>query len=138
MRKFIRHPSDVPIEFSVENIKITRDTLSNISVGGLALRSYDRVEVGLLINVTVPIVNPPFLAKGRVAWCLKRKEYFDIGVQFVEKGDAYRIRMVEQICHIEHYKKEILENEGRILNGEEAALEWISKYASDFPRLEGR
>ncbi|VAW85528.1 hypothetical protein MNBD_GAMMA16-154 [hydrothermal vent metagenome] len=138
MRKFIRHPSDVPIEFAIENIKITRDTLSNISVGGLALRSDERIEVGLLINVAVPTVHPPFLAKGRVAWCLKRKEYFDIGVQFVEKEDTYRVRMVEQICHIEHYKKEILENEGRILNGEEAALEWIAKYASDFPALEGR
>jgi len=138
MRKFIRHPSDVPIEFAVENIKITRDTLSNISVGGLALRSDERIEVGLLINVTVPTVHPPFLAKGRVAWCLKRKESFDIGVQFVEKEDTYRVRMVEQICHIEHYKKKILENEGRILNGEEAALEWISKYASDFPGLEER
>ncbi len=138
MRKFIRHPSDIPIEFTVENIEMTRDTLSNISVGGLSLRSEDPIEVGLLINVTVPAVRPPFLAKGRVAWCLKRKEYFDIGVQFVEEEDTYRARMVEQVCHIEQYKKDIMKSEGRVLNGKEAALEWISKYAAEFPGIEGR
>ena len=42
--------------------------------------------------------------------------------------------MVEQVCHIEQYKKEVLKNEGQGLSGEEAAVEWITKYAKDFPR----
>ena len=44
------------------------------------------------------------------------------------------MRMVEQVCHIEHWKKEIREKEGRELTGEQAAMEWIKKYAKDFPR----
>jgi hypothetical protein len=56
-------------------------------------------------------------------------------VEFIESKDAFRIRMVEQICHIEHYKNEIREKEGRLLNGREAALEWINKYAGSFEVL---
>ena len=41
--------------------------------------------------------------------------------------------MVEQICHIEQYRREVLKKEGRRLSSEEAASEWIVKYASDFP-----
>ena len=42
--------------------------------------------------------------------------------------------MVEQICYIEHYKREVLKNEGRILSGKDAALEWVKKNAADFPK----
>ena len=44
--------------------------------------------------------------------------------------------MVEQICHIEQYKQDVFEKDGRRLSGEQAALEWIEKYATDFPELE--
>jgi hypothetical protein len=44
-----------------------------------------------------------------------------------------RARMVEQVCHIENYKKVVYQAEGRLLTAEEAAMEWISKYASQFP-----
>jgi hypothetical protein len=39
--------------------------------------------------------------------------------------------MVEQVCHIENYKKEVYETEGRL-----AAMESIHKYASRFPNLD--
>jgi hypothetical protein len=42
--------------------------------------------------------------------------------------------MVEQICHIEHYKREVAEREGRELSGQQAAKEWIAKYAASFPQ----
>ena len=44
--------------------------------------------------------------------------------------------MVEQICHIEHYRIKVKENDGRDLNIEEAAQEWIEKYARDFPNFD--
>jgi hypothetical protein len=37
--------------------------------------------------------------------------------------------------HIEHYRKEVERLEGRALTSQEAAGEWISKYAGDFPAL---
>ncbi|HHH43325.1 MAG TPA: hypothetical protein ENK49_04235 [Gammaproteobacteria bacterium] len=58
------------------------------------------------------------------------------GVAFVEPGDLYRARMVEQICHIEHYRAKVLASEGRRLGAEQAAREWIQKFTLNFPGLE--
>jgi hypothetical protein len=41
--------------------------------------------------------------------------------------------MVEQVCHIENYRKVVYQAEGLLLRAEEAAMEWISKYASQYP-----
>jgi hypothetical protein len=43
--------------------------------------------------------------------------------------------MVEQVCHIEHYKNEVKRREGREISGEQAANEWIAKFAGNFPKL---
>ncbi|MBA1333327.1 pilus assembly protein PilZ, partial [Candidatus Endoriftia persephone str. Guaymas] len=40
----------------------------------------------------------------------------------------------EQVCQIEQYKQQILEQDGRKLSGEEAAMEWIENFADRFPR----
>jgi hypothetical protein len=51
--------------------------------------------------------------------------------------DAFKSRMVAQVRQIQKYKK-ILEQQGRRLSIEEAAMEWISRYAADFPTLSAR
>jgi hypothetical protein len=43
--------------------------------------------------------------------------------------------MVEQVCHIENYRKKILAETGTVLTSEQAAKEWIFHYAKEFPRL---
>ena len=43
--------------------------------------------------------------------------------------------MVEQACYIKQYQREILASEGRELSSDEAAMEWIGKYAASFPKL---
>ena len=58
-----------------------------------------------------------------------------MGVEFLDRDDSFRARMVEQVCHIEQYKRQVLETEGRVLNGEQAAKEWIRRYAASFPNL---
>jgi hypothetical protein len=56
-------------------------------------------------------------------------------MRLLNPEEAFKVRMVEQICHIEHYRKEVLASEGRRLTTQEAATEWISKYSSKFPDL---
>lgn len=135
-RRYIRHPSDIPIEFHLAELAV-RDCeyLNNISYGGLSFRSQSKVPVGAVISVRIPLVAPEFEARGRVSWCRRRGDQYDVGVEFIDPEEAFHSRMVEQICHIEHYKKEILEREGRQLTGEEAALEWIRRYAASFPKV---
>lgn len=133
MRSFIRHPLDIPIEIHpADGVEKTEQQLNNVSAGGLSFSSPSPLEVGSSIRLRIAIVKPAFEAKGRVVWCRNENGTFDIGVEFVETRDAFKARMIEQVCHIEHYKREIREKEGRDLSGREAALEWISKYANTF------
>ena len=136
MRRYIRHPSDIPIEFSVADMpQRDKDELINISYGGLSFQSHIRLDRGMVMNIRIPLVQPPLEARVQVKWCRRNGEIFDIGVSFIDLEEAYRTRMVEQICHIEHYKREVLEKEGRELSGEQAAMEWISRFAETFPEL---
>ncbi|MCK4906982.1 MAG: PilZ domain-containing protein [Spirochaetes bacterium] len=137
MRNFIRHPVDIPIKYYLGDIVDTKhEYLNNISEGGISFRSNIEIPIGTLIAIQIPIVKPVFTTEGIVVWCAPGDNHFDIGVEFTSLNNEFRARMVEQICYIEHYKKEVLQNEGRHLTTEDAAVEWIKKYAKDFPSLD--
>jgi hypothetical protein len=134
MRAFIRHPSDIPIELAIERRSSPASCkLQNVSLGGVSCEFTEFLEVGTVVRIRVPAVRPPFESKGMVVWCHRHGDRFEVGIEFMEAEDAFRARMVEQVCYIEHYKREVHTREGRVLSGQEAALEWIAKYASDFP-----
>jgi hypothetical protein len=138
MRQFIRHPVDVPIEIRTSRAASGASVLTHdVSLGGLAVNSAEPVEPGALIEVRIPYVEPVFEARARVAWCRPRRDGagYQVGVTFLDAQDAFTARMVEQICHIEDYRKSVARVEGRQLSPEDAAHEWISKYAANFPRL---
>ena len=137
-RKYVRHPTDIPIVYEYDlSAPATSDAehLKNISFGGLAFEAGVGVEKGAIVSVTIPLVDPEFHIRCRVAWCKRADGRFDVGVEFIEPDKLFKARMVEQVCQIEHYKREILRSEGRVLTGEQAALEWIKTYAADFPSL---
>jgi hypothetical protein len=137
MREFIRHPTDIPIKYRIRDSKtIGINNLTNVSVGGLCFRSSVSLTEGMELMLSIPIIKPAFRAKGRVAWCNKTKDGFDVGVIFFDSDTEYRARMVEQICQIEHYRRDVQHREGRIISAEKAAEEWIEKFASEFPRSE--
>ena len=134
MRQYIRHPTDLPIEYDIEEIVAPKkQNLNDVSRGGLSFRTDIYIETGSVIKIRFPIREPVYEAEGIVVWCRKNKDHYQVGVQFSNVNAEYHIRMIEQIYYIEEYKKEILEKEGRTLSGKEAAVEWISKYAKNFP-----
>ena len=135
MRQFIRHPLDIPIEvrYNPEH-DFEFQTTQNVSYGGLSFCSNKPIELGEFISLRISCLQPVFeVGEAQVVWCHKSGERYVIGVEFHDPDDAFRVRIVEQICQIEHYKKEVELNEGRKLTTEEAAKEWISRYASSFP-----
>jgi hypothetical protein len=138
MRNYIRHPSDIPIEFQVdkEDSPVSQEHLNNISSGGLSFSSAKQLQPGILVTIRISYVQPPFEARAQVVWCNPDGANFVTGVAFLEPEDLFRMRMVEQICHIERYKEEVLASEGRQLDGEQAAREWIQKFADVFPGVE--
>ena len=138
MRSFIRHPSDIPIEYQVGDraLGAGQEHLHDIGHGGLSFSSSRELTVGAPIIIRISHLRPAFEVEGRVAWCRKEGGGYAVGVSFLQAGDRFRVRMVEQICHIEHYKSAVLEAEGRLISGEQAACEWIDRYAGSFPELD--
>ena len=46
--------------------------------------------------------------------------------------ELFRARMLEQVRQIRRYRKKILKDTGRLISLDEAAMEWIERYASSF------
>lgn len=133
-RAFIRHTVGVPLEVRAVTDSAPRAEQSvNVSEGGLSFVTDHDLPLGSTIEVRIPEVDPPFEAHARVAWRSAEDGRYCVGVQFLDAADAFRARMVEQVCSIERYRQEVKAREGRALTSQEAAAEWIGKYAGRFP-----
>jgi hypothetical protein len=131
-RNFIRHNVDVPLEVTSMSVAGPQHGV-NLSHGGLSFEASTCLTDGEIIQLRIPTVEPPFEALARVVWCRPEGEGFLVGAAFLDSTDAFQSRMVEQVCAIEGYRKMIAETEGRTLNAQEAAAEWIEKFAGRFP-----
>lgn len=134
MRQYLRHPTDIPLHFQLTDQTASRQQpLRDIGHGGLCFHAREPLPPGTVLSITIAPHGPPFRAEGTVVWCRPADSGHDIGVRFADEETGFAVRMVEQACHIEHYKREVLATEGRRLSGEQAAAEWIERYAEDFP-----
>ncbi|MDD2238206.1 MAG: PilZ domain-containing protein [Kiritimatiellae bacterium] len=134
-RNYMRHPMDIPIQYTIEDQHGGNPSLRNISKGGLCFRSDETIPVGSSINVTINLGDLSSEVKCIVAWVVEKGLFYEIGVKFDKTSDVFHFRLIEQLCSIAHYRHKILEKEGRKLTNEEAACEWINKYAATFPEV---
>ncbi|MFC1501000.1 PilZ domain-containing protein [Elusimicrobiota bacterium] len=129
-RVFERHPGELPIRVKIGNSKSYKDELmNNISLGGMSFKSKSVLKKGTLVKIKAKVADNIPEVEGIVAWSKKNKGYCDIGVEFSETEAKFGVRILEQLYNIENYKKDVKKKEGRVLTGEQAALEWIRKYA---------
>ncbi|NKI95692.1 PilZ domain-containing protein [Rhizobacter sp. SG703] len=137
MRQFIRHPVDLPVQIGAENLHGPAAAHAHdISAGGLAVHVDRAVAPGAHVRIRIPYVQPAFEADARVAWCEPSEiDGYELGVTFLDAEVAFLARMVEQVCHIEDYRQSVGRIEGRQLTAEEAAMEWIERYAGEFPAI---
>jgi hypothetical protein len=135
MRQFMRHASNVPVEIRrVGDAAEISGSGKNVGFGGLAFLTETAFPPDTTVALRIPCVRPVFeVAAARVAWCKREGGQYAVGVQFPDSDVAFRVRMVEQICHIENYRRDVEIQEGRKLTTEEAAKEWIRRYGSSFP-----
>lgn len=134
MRRFIRHPSSIPISCAVQGGPSgLPQQLENISEGGVCFHSEEALDPGLQVRLTIPVHGRDFHAEGVVTWCQSEEKGYQVGVRFNDSATAYTVRMVEQVCHIEDYRQQAAQREGRHLTAAEAASEWVIRYAEKFP-----
>jgi hypothetical protein len=137
MRRFVRHPADIPIQIQAcDQIAspLEECPMTDVSQGGLCCCLDYPIEIGKLVDVHIQSVRPEYHGRGEVAWCKQDGDHFEIGIRFQNVQEAFKSRMVQQVCQIEQYKNFVFQKEGRILDGNQAAEEWIRKYATEFPR----
>lgn len=135
MRRFIRHPSEIPIRYYAERqAEPVWNRLKNVSYGGLCFFAQTAVRISTRIRLVIPIDSPAFEVAAVVVWCaeLSRDNGYQIGVSFESEQSHFATRMVEQVCYIEGYRRQ-QKKEGRSLSSEQAAQEWIERYAAAFP-----
>ncbi len=134
MRAFLRHPSDISIECRAVDRDIVRESPGrDVGGGGVSFHSPERCKPGTRVTVHIRACHPPFEGEGTVVWCRPAGDHYEVGVRFEGEDAQFALRMAEQVCHIEHYRKEVLEREGRSLSADDAAREWIARRASHFP-----
>lgn len=132
-RQFMRHPSDMPISFRRRLDPGLSTGLIDLGQGGLSFHSERPFEPGDELEISIPVLDDESHFQGWVAWSRERADGYDIGVSFYSAEETQRVRMVEQLCRIEAYRQDVKAAEGRNLSSEEAAAEWIAKFAADFP-----
>jgi hypothetical protein len=134
---FIHHPSGVPIE------------IRRIWFGDWrARRSADRSDIGFIfeserylppgatVEVTIPTRAGNQRFRGKIVLVRHNGECHDLGLWLPVAEEAVRLRIVEQICHIEAYLQQKKYAEGPYaLNRERIAAEWIDRYAGNVPSI---
>ncbi|ODS24147.1 hypothetical protein AB835_05310 [Candidatus Endobugula sertula] len=136
-RQYIRHPSEIPLEYRITETPpyCSMDYINNASGGGLRFHSNSYIAPDKWVHLYIPCNDNYFETDAQVRWCeiIESEKNYDVGVSFCNSNKAFSARMVEQICYIEEYRQKIKKKEGRELSSDQAAAEWIDKYAGDFP-----
>ena len=135
-RRYIRHPSRMPIRFDLQGDTPQRhEYLRNVSEGGLCFSTHLVLDPGLTVRLNIPLFDQYYQVDAMVAWCRAAGDQYEVGVRFMTPQDRFCVRMVEQLCYIEDYRQQVRSEEGRQLSSEEAAAEWIERFADQFPGL---
>jgi hypothetical protein len=137
-RRFIRHPVSIPIRCELEGKAAPAATeLRDMSYGGLSFRSNEAFSPGDTVLVHYPNLRHPGSVRGTIVWSQEMPvgghPRFVYGLRFADEGSHFHGRLIEQICHIENYRRSQLRQHGRRLTPAAAAEEWIALQAGRFP-----
>ncbi|MCP4388562.1 MAG: PilZ domain-containing protein [Gammaproteobacteria bacterium] len=138
IRRHVRHVTGIPIEINLEyhqSMQAAEDSITNVSLGGLCFIANDRLEINEAIQVRFPVLDQEKLIDGKVVWCNKIAKGYEVGLEFNDPAEVDRLKMIDQIRQIEDFRNQQENQDGRQLSSEQAAREWISKYAGDFSAL---
>lgn len=96
MRRFIRHPSNVPIEYELYGkLDVNRKPLKNYSEGGLCFIADEWIEPDAEIHLGFPSHVSALQAEGTVVWCKPVGGHFEVGVRFQDEGVDLKLAAIE-------------------------------------------
>ena len=132
MGRFIPHPDDVPVELTLRKHEcISRQELHTISLGGVACNYHRAWRKGTELEVRMPTLSEQVCYLGYVAWCLRRKHSYLVGIAFIDEQTLFMARMGEQVCQIERYCRQ-QQLQGEQPGSQALALQWVDQHASEY------
>ncbi|AMS16854.1 MULTISPECIES: pilus assembly protein PilZ [Pseudomonas] len=132
MGRFIPHPDDVPVEMTLrEHACISRQRLHTISLGGMACNYHRAWRCGTALEICIPTLGENARYNGYVAWCLRRKHGYLVGIAFIDEQTLFHARMSEQVCQIAHYCH-LHEPQAEQRQIETLAQQWVEQHAAEF------
>ena len=66
-----------------------------------------------------------------MAWCLRRKKGYLVGIAFTDEQTLFSARMGEQVCQIERYCR-LHETHDDLQEIQAVALQWVEQHADEF------
>ena len=107
MRRYIRHPTSMPIDYRLTDGVSGEQHLRNVSAGGICFAAQQAMALGVPIHLTIHLGEQEFDADGEVVWCHGVNGHHEIGVRFKDAATVFTVRMVEQLCYIEQYRQQV-------------------------------
>ena len=126
----IQHPDEFPIELQGLGADAHPRTSSSLQ---LRCHSSTPFHSGDTVLIKIPSVDSDMEVNGTVSSCQDHPNGYKLDISFANPDALMRIRMLEQLCYIQRYRRYVLSVEGRDLSTQDAALEWIGRYAHLFP-----
>ena len=133
---FIYHPKHVPLkikrvwrlpELAQDEVKSGKSTL------GLCFFSTKNHKPGALIELTISLLGEDHKFIGQVVIVKETHLGYETGIWLQSQMDAYRARIIEQVCYIDGYLGHKQDQSVAVINKEQGAREWISLNAAQFP-----
>lgn len=128
---FIRHPLDYPLE--MRRIWSWRRPTPRGRGLGLCFESDHPYRPGTRLEIGIPLRGETQWFEGEVVMLREEGDGYDLGWWLASEPLAHRLRIVEQICHIEcelRHRRGL----GMVpLSRERIARDWISRFAAHFP-----
>lgn len=131
LQVYIHHPDDIPIELSPLNSQSDHPLTSGRI--GLICHSLQHLSAGSQVKLSMPFIAPHISVCGLIDWCRRSGPNYELGIHFFSQEAVMRVRMLEQMCQIHHYRRHLSQHFGRSLSREDAAREWVTRYAALFP-----
>ena len=102
-RKYIRYPAEISMEYRIPSESMVKtDYTKNISFEGLCFQAQSCIEPATFFTLKFPTISSKIILLGKTVWCAEKSDSVEVGVEFLDENDAYRVKIIEEICYIKN------------------------------------
>ena len=130
MRQYVRHATETPIQCMTPHGQLSDNpVMRNVSKTGMCFTTGTKIDPKSNVQLKIPFHGADVELLGTVMWCHDMESHFELGVRFDDNRPDTTTKMIEQICSVEEYRQQVKERERRQISSDEAAREWMEKFA---------